>query len=108
MSKTFSKKPLAVALGTAFVLSGTAASASVFQITDLSSGGYMVAEHHEKSGEKSGEGKCGAEKKGANCDPKAGVDMKTGECACGAAKGKKAEGKCGEGKCGEGKCGNKK
>ena len=109
-----SKKPLAIALGAAFALTGFGAQASVFQTSDLGAG-YMVA----SAGDKAGEKKCG-EKKGSNCDAKAGVDAKTGECACGAAKGKKADGKCGEGKCGdkkakkaegkcgEGKCGDKK
>ena len=75
MSKITSKKPIAVALGAAFLLSGAAAQASVFQAHDLGSGYQAAAEG--KCGEgKCGEGKCGEKKDG--------------------------EGKCGEGKCGEG------
>ncbi|HUT42543.1 MAG TPA: hypothetical protein VM011_14525 [Gammaproteobacteria bacterium] len=84
MSKKTTLKPLAVAMGAAFVtsLAGTGvanAAANPFAMSDLSSG-YMVAEMAE--------GKCGA-------------------------KTKSQEGKCGEkmksedGKCGEGKCGMK-
>ncbi|MDM4768707.1 hypothetical protein [Solimonas sp. SE-A11] len=94
-----SKKPLAIALGAAFAMTGMAAQASVFKTTDLS-GGYM-----QLADAKAGEGKCG--------------EGKCGEGKCGAKAGeKKAEGKCGEkkdadkkaheGKCGEGKCGEKK
>tara|TARA_R110000787_G_scaffold170629_1_gene283266 strand:+ start:6454 stop:6684 length:231 start_codon:yes stop_codon:yes gene_type:complete len=74
MSKMTSKKPLAVALGAAFLLSTAATQASVFQTADLGSG-YQVA----------GEGKCG--------------EGKCGEGKCG--EKKDGEGKCGEGKCGE-------
>ncbi len=74
------KKPLALAIGAAFALTGVAAHASVFQATDLGAG-YMVASAGDA---KNAEGKCGADKK---------------------AHDKKADGKCGEGKCGEGKCG---
>ena len=115
------KKPLVIALGAAFALSGAAAHASVFQTADLGTG-YMVAaadaaapadatpapvpakksKHHKKAGEQ----KCG----GSNCEK----GVKDGECVCGASMGKKADGKCGEGKCGEKKaagehkCGEKK
>ena len=117
------KKPLVIALGAAFALSGTVAHASVFQMADLGAG-YMVAaadatapadtkpapapapakkhKHHKKAGEQ----KCG----GSNCEK----GVKDGECVCGASKGKKADGKCGENKCGEKKaageqkCGEKK
>jgi uncharacterized low-complexity protein len=126
MSKHFSKKPLAIALSTAFALGGTAAQASVFQATDLSSG-YMVAlggdaaKADAKAGEKKcGEAKCGEamfNKMDANGDGNVSKEefMKMHEGKCG-------EGKCGdkkkagggasakpaEGKCGEGKCGDKK
>ena len=100
MRISMSKKPLALALGAAFALTGAAAQASVFQVTDLAAG-YMVASAGDaKTGEakcgekKAGEAKCG--EKGSNCEKGA----KAGECVCGAAKGKKADGKCGEGKCG--------
>jgi uncharacterized low-complexity protein len=110
----FSRKPLAVALGAAFALSGIAvAQASVFQTADLGSG-YMVAaaeatmpapadatpaapapakhhrhHRHHKSPKMAGEAKCG--EKGSNCEKGA----KAGECVCGASMGKKADGKCG-------------
>jgi len=88
MSNTTAMKPLAVALGAAFVtsLAGTSvanAADNPFAMTELSSG-YMVAEQ--------GEGKCGA-----------GTMKKTEEGEHGEGTMKKAEeGKCGEGKCGEG------
>ena len=94
MSKTLSKKPLAIVLGAAFAMTGAVAQASVFQAAELGSG-YMVADAHAKTGEH----KCG-EAKG---DKKAG-EHKCGEGKCGEAKGEKA----GEHKCGEGKCGEKK
>jgi uncharacterized low-complexity protein len=78
MSNKTAMKPLAVALGAAFVtsLAGTSvatASENPFSMTELSSG-YMVAE----------EGKCG----GA---------AKAEEGKCGAGMKKEAEGKCGAG-----------
>jgi uncharacterized low-complexity protein len=99
MSKKTTLKPLAAAMGAAFVtsLAGTGvanAADNPFAMSDLSSG-YMVAENHAK-GE---EGKCGEK-------------MKSEEGKCGE-KMKSKEGKCGEGKCGEkkeaheGKCGEK-
>ncbi|HED18514.1 MAG TPA: hypothetical protein ENI74_03315 [Gammaproteobacteria bacterium] len=93
MSKKTVLKPVAVALGAAFVTS--LASASIanaaenpFGMTELSSG-YRVAEGDMK------EGKCGTS------------HMKKKEGKCGESKMNKAdmskmkkEGKCGEGKCG--------
>jgi len=88
-------KPLAVALGAAFVtsLAGTSvanAAENPFAMTELSSG-YMVA----------GEGKCGEGKCGE------GMMKKEAEGKCGEGMKKEAEGKCGEGmkKEAEGKCG---
>ncbi len=73
-----SKKPLAVALGAAFLASSIAplASAEVnpFSAQQLS-GGYDLANYGKHGEGKCGEGKCGGEKAGG-------------------------EGKCGEGKCG--------
>ncbi|HEX4872098.1 MAG TPA: hypothetical protein VFV27_07285 [Nevskiaceae bacterium] len=92
------KKPLVLALGAAFALTGLGAQAASFQAADLGAG-YMVAAagHHEKAGEhKCGEGKCGEGKCGEGKDAKAGDEKKSGEHKCG-------EGKCGEGKCGEAK-----
>ncbi len=101
------KKPLAVAIGAAFALTGVAAHASVFQVTDLGAG-YMVASADDaktaegKCGEKKAEGKCGEKKAEGKCGEKK-ADGKCGEGKCGEKKGhaKKADGKCGEGKCGE-------
>ena len=78
------KKPLAAALGAAFLATSVAplvsADTNPFAANQLS-GGYDLVSY----GKAKGEGKCG-------------------EGKCGEGKGKaKAEGKCGEGKCGEGK-----
>jgi len=116
MSNKTTMKPIAVALGAAFVasLAGTSianAAENPFGMTELSSG-YMVAD--------SKEGKCGGAKMDKSKMKKEG---KCGEGKCGGAKMDKSkmdkEGKCGgakmdkskmkkEGKCGEGKCGGKK
>ena len=107
MSENITKKPLAIALGAAFVTS--LASASIanaaenpFAMSELA-GGYMVAGSHMEGGDKGkaegkcGEGKCGGAKtEGAE---KATAEGKCGEGKCGGEK-KEAEGKCGEGKCG--------
>ena len=84
------KKPLAAALGAAFLATSIAplvsAEVNPFSAQQLS-GGYDLA-NYDKHGEgKCGEGKCGDGTKGE------------GEGSCG---GDKAGG---EGKCGEGKCG---
>lgn len=96
-----SKRPLAAALGAAFLASSIAplvsAEANPFSAQPLN-GGYNLASY-----DKHVEGGCGGNKAG-------------GEGSCGGAKaegsgdGTKAEGegKCGEGKCGEGKCGGNK
>jgi uncharacterized low-complexity protein len=98
MSKKFSKKPLAVAIGTAVAATFSMtpivnAGQNPFGMTDLSSGYMELAEGEKKADGSCGEGKCGGEMK-----KKMEMEQK-----------KKAEGSCGEGKCGEGKCaGNKK
>lgn len=113
MSKSNSMKPLALAMGAAFVTSLAGASVAnaaenPFGMTELSNG-YMVAESKEgkcggsMSKEKMKEGKCGGEKakkmKEGKCgEGKCGEGMKKAE----EAKSKMKEGKCGEGKCGEG------
>jgi uncharacterized low-complexity protein len=106
-----SKKPLAMALGAAFLASAIApmasAEANPFSAQQLS-GGYDLPSYGSHGGEgKCGEGKCGGEK--------SDEEGKCGEGKCGGEKsdeeGKCGEGKCGgeksdeEGKCGEGKCG---
>ena len=88
MSKKSTMKPLAAAMGAAFVTSlATApvanAAENPFAMSELSSG-YMVASSHMEG--KCGEGKCGGDKAGK-------------EGKCGGDKATK-EGKCGEGKCG--------
>ena len=85
MSNKTAMKPLAVALGAAFVtsLAGTSvanAADNPFAMTELSSG-YMVAAEG-----KCGEGKCGEGMK------------KEAEGKCGEGMKKEAEGKCGAGK----------
>ena len=81
-------KPVAAAVGTAFVASlGAAAVANAndnpFGLDSLDRGYDVLADGHMEG--KCGEGKCG-------------------EGTCG--EDKDTEGKCGEGKCGEGKCGS--
>ena len=82
-NQSTSAKAVALAIGSAFVLTIGASIANAaenpFAVKSLSSG-YQVAEHHEKAKDgKCGEGKCSAEMK------------KSSE--------KATEGKCGEGKC---------
>lgn len=65
MSIQFRRKPLVIALGTAVLAGGIAASSAVFAATDLAAG-YQLASAGDKSSEgKCGEAKCGADKKGA-------------------------------------------
>ena len=96
--KSFMTKPVAAAVGAAFVSSMAASTAVVaadnpFEATDLDSG-YMLADGHKAKEGKCGEGKCGGEK------------AKEGKCGEGKCGGEKAhEGKCGEGKCGGEKAG---
>ena len=109
----YTMKPLAAAVGAAFLASAVAApmataSENPFQLTQLESGYNLAskAEGEGKCGEgKCGEGKCGEGKAATDADAKTKADD---EGKCGEAKtATKAdgEGKCGEGKCGEGKCG---
>ena len=87
-----SKKPLAAALGAAFLAttipSLVSAASNPFSAQQLN-GGYDLANYDKHAEGKCGEGKCGGSKA-------------EGEGSCG---DKKADG---EGKCGEGKCGDKK
>jgi uncharacterized low-complexity protein len=122
-------KPIAAAVGTAFVASLATASVAqaeddLFVANDLPEGYDLLAAGHGKDGEgkcgegkcgeaegdKDGEGKCGEGKCGEAEGDKDGEgkdgEGKCGEGKCGEADADKdAEGKCGEGKCGEGKCG---
>ena len=112
MSKETILKPIAAALGTTFAVSLTLspianAADNPFSMTELSGGGYMVADAHGDGEGKCGEGKCGEDKKGeGKCGEGKCGEGKCGEGKCG--EDKKGEGKCGEGKCGEGKCGEGK
>jgi uncharacterized low-complexity protein len=119
-----SKRPLAAALGAAFLASSIAplvsAEANPFSAQPLS-GGYNLASYdkHAEGGcggnKAEGEGSCGgakAEGEGSGDGTKAAGEGKCGEGKCG---GDKAAGEAdtdatkadGEGKCGEGKCGAK-
>ncbi len=111
-------KPIAAAVGTAFVASLAAthvaqAEDNLFIANDLERGYDLLAEAEGKCGEgKCGEGKCGEDDKdseGKCGEGKCGEGDKDAEGKCGEGKcgegDKDAEGKCGEGKCGEGKCG---
>ena len=91
MSGKITKKPLAIALGAAFVtsLAGAPVANAAENPCAMSelAGGYMVADSHAAGGDKAkAEGKCGEGKCGGN-------KAEGGDKA-------KAEGKCGEGKCG--------
>ena len=104
-------KPIAAAVGAAFVASVALADTSVseadlFAASDLQSGYNLLAQAEGKCGEgkcgegkAKGEGKCGEDK--AKGEGKCGEDKAKGEGKCGEDKAK-GEGKCGEGKCGEG------
>ncbi|EEB78436.1 MAG: hypothetical protein P8L70_14660 [Halioglobus sp.] len=116
-----SKKPLAVALGAAFLATSIAPLASAemnpFSAQQLS-GGYDLVSFSKHEEGKCGEGKCGddsahgekAEDEGKCGEGKCGDDKAESEGKCGGDKAE-GEGKCGgdkaegEGKCGEGKCG---
>lgn len=99
-----SKKPLAAAVGTAFLASVAlaplaSAAENPFQLDRLA-GGYSLAEKGEAEG-RCGEGKCGEGKCGE------GMAKSEAEGTCGEAKAKSdTEGTCGEGKSeAEGTCG---
>ena len=94
--KSIITKPVAAAVGVAFVSSLAASTTAVaadnpFEAADLDSG-YMLAGGDKAEEGKCGEGKCGADK------------AEEGKCG-----GDKAEeGKCGGDKAEEGKCGGDK
>ncbi len=93
-SKNLINKPVAAAVGAAFVSSMAASTAAMaadnpFEAAELDNG-YMLADGHKAKEGKCGEGKCGGEK---------AEEGKCGEGKCGGDK-KAHEGKCGEGKCG--------
>ena len=94
------KKPLAAALGAAFLASSiaplTSAAVNPFSAQQLS-GGYDLPnfdKHAEgKCGDKDGEGKCGDKAGEGKCGDKDAAGAKAGEGKCGGDKA--AEGKCG-------------
>ena len=96
------KKPLAAALGTAFLASAIvpAASADVanpFTANELSSSYEQVGQMGRNKDEGScGEGKCGDKKASSE-------EGSCGEGKCGDKKASSEEGSCGEGKCGDSK-----
>lgn len=103
------KKPLAVALGAAFLATSIAPLASAasnpFSAQQLS-GGYDLASHQKDGEGKCGEGMCGDKKaahEGRCGDGKAATDDSSGEQKAA------GEGSCGDQKAaGEGSCGGKK
>jgi len=103
--KTMLIKPVAAAVGVAFVASlavssTAAASDNPFAAADLDSG-YLLA------GEEGGdEGKCGEGKCGEGKGDEGSTEAKGEEGSCGEGKGE--EGSCGEGKGEEGSCGEEK
>lgn len=115
-----SRKPIAAALGAAFLAASVAplasADANPFSSQQLS-GGYDLANYNSHKEGGCGEGKCGAEKgegegkcgEGKCGEKKADAEGKCGEGKCGGEKmeaGEHDDEKSGaEGKCGEGKCG---
>ena len=98
------KKPLAVALGAAFLASSIAplatAAVNPFSAQQLS-GGYDLPNFGEDAEDKDAEGKCGEGKCGDN---KSDTEGSSGDGDADA-DGEAGEEKGGEGKCGEGKCG---
>ena len=97
------KKPLAAALGAAFLATSVApmvsAETNPFSAQQLS-GGYDLASYGKDAegncGDKKGEGSCGDKKAEGSCGDK------KAEGSCGDKKAK-TEGSCGEGKCGANK-----
>ena len=103
------KKPLAAALGAAFLASSiaplAAAGVNPFGAQQLG-GGYDLANYNQHAegscGDKAKEGSCGDKAKEGSCGDKA----KEGSCGDKATEDSGAD-KAKEGKCGEGKCGGK-
>jgi uncharacterized low-complexity protein len=109
--KTPITKPVAAAVGVAFVSSLAVSTTAVaddnpFAMADLDSG-YLLAGNHEGEEGKCGEGKCGEKGEEGKCGEK-GEEGKCGEKGEEGACGEKGEeGACGE-KGEEGKCGGDK
>ncbi len=108
-------KPIAAAVGVAFVASLVISATAVaddnpFDASDLDAG-YMLADSHEgEEGEGEGEGSCGEGEGEGSCGEGEGEgSCGEGEGSCGEGSCGEGEGSCGEGEgegsCGEGKCG---
>jgi uncharacterized low-complexity protein len=110
-NKTMIVKPVAAAVGVAFVSSLAVSSTVIaddnpFASTDLDSG-YLIAGGDKGEEGKCGEGKCGGDKgEGSPCAEDKGEEGKCGEGKCGGDKGE--EGSCGGDKGEEGSCGGDK
>jgi uncharacterized low-complexity protein len=110
-NKTLIVKPVAAAVGVAFVSSLAVSSTAVaadnpFETTDLDNG-YMLAGGEKGEEGKCGEGKCGGDKgEEGSSDGDKGEEGKCGEGKCGGDKGE--EGSCGGDKGEEGSCGGDK
>ena len=110
-NKTMIVKPVAAAVGVAFVSSLAVSSTAVaddnpFEATDLDNG-YMLAGGEKGEEGKCGEGKCGGDKgEEGSCGGDKGEEGKCGEGKCGGDKGE--EGSCGGDKGEEGSCGGDK
>ena len=106
-------KPIAAAVGVAFVASLVISATAVaddnpFDASDLDAG-YMLADSHEGEGScGEGEGSCG-EGEGSCGEGEGEGSCGEGEGSCGEGSCGEGEGSCGEGEgegsCGEGKCG---
>ncbi len=98
-------KPIAAALGAAFLAStivpAASASANPFAATELNAGYDIVNQGKEGEG-KCGEGKCGGDKGDRGEKGEKGGEGKCGEGKCGGDKGDRGDKgeKSGEGKCG--------
>jgi uncharacterized low-complexity protein len=110
-NKTLIVKPVAAAVGVAFVSSLAVSSTAVaadnpFETSDLDDG-YMLAGGEKGEEGKCGEGKCGGDKgEEGSCGEDKGEEGKCGEGKCGGDKGE--EGSCGGDKGEEGSCGGDK
>jgi uncharacterized low-complexity protein len=103
-----SKKPLAAALGAAFLATSISplvtAESNPFSAQQLS-GGYDLANYDKHKEGSCGEGKCGSK---AGGEGSCGEKKAEGEGSCGDKKAE-GEGSCGDKKAeGEGSCGDKK
>ncbi|WP_295679037.1 hypothetical protein [uncultured Nevskia sp.] len=98
MSIINKRKPLAVALGAAFVIGGAAQASPLFVASDLAAG-YMVASIDDKAGEHScGEGGCGADMKAKPTSTKDAAQKNSAEAKAAADKAAADKAKASESK----------